>query len=77
MISLHQTKAHMEHWNFMRDIMFAEYPDTAAMELAESVFNEAVSQSSQPFFPKSARTVFEIYLRLMLRKYPKTPGNSN
>ena len=73
-ISLHQTKAHMEHWNFMRDIMFAEYPDTAAMELAESVFNEAVSQSSQPFIPKSARTVFEIYLRLMLRKYPKNSG---
>ena len=62
-----------EKWSIMREILSSPYPETAAAEIADSLFAEAVRQSSQTFFPRSARTVWEVYTRLMIRKFSKTP----
>lgn len=72
-LSLHNNGSISENWSLIRELLSSPNPDDAAAELAGSVFSEAVSHSSQPFFAKSARTIFETYLRLLVRKCPKAP----
>lgn len=63
-----------EHWHLMREILSSSaYPHTMAAEIADVVFAEAVRKSTQPFFPKAARSIFEASLRYMLYKHPHDP----
>ncbi len=73
-LSLHDKKGYStERWNLMREILSSPYPHTTAAEIADTVFSEAIRKSNQPFFPKSARSIFEYYLRFMVYKYAKNP----
>lgn len=73
-LSLHDKQGYnTERWNIMREILSSPYPHTTAAEIADIVFSEAIRRSTQPFFPKSARTIFESFLRFMVYKHSDNP----
>lgn len=57
-------------WNLFRDILVDSEDERTitAGEVSRTLFDEAVRQSSQPFFPKSAQNVTRAVLLALLRK---------
>lgn len=73
-LSLHDKDGYStERWSLMREVVSSQHPHTTAAEIADTVFSEAIRKSNQPFFPKSASTIFESFLRFMVYKHSDNP----
>jgi hypothetical protein len=68
-----RTPVNQVRWNLFADILVDDEEDrpVTAGEVCRTLFDEAVRQSSQPFFPKSAQNVTRAVVLALLRKEPE------
>jgi type IV secretory pathway TraG/TraD family ATPase VirD4 len=67
-------------WNMFEDILVDEPSDQdiTAGEISRTLYDEAVRQSNQPFFPKAAQAVTRAAMLALLREtLPKGPTNES